>query len=251
MKQENRTGRTQMNQGIKDDKMKMQQENQQNRQMMGSGQVVPPGELNAFFKNPLTSDEKLTFKALMDAHQVARETLMKDATITPEVKATKMKELMTQHFSDLLAYVPTEKQDAFKKATLEKLAQMEKNQGIRQENQANRQEFKDNTKEKRQDFKTQVQAKKQALSDKNKELLTKAVSTLSLEKLQAILAKVEKILLVTKKEKVVAQLNEIGDMIQNKIDELTGTSSEDTIVSDILGTGATVNSSTTTSTVTQ
>ncbi len=269
MRQENQAGRAQMNQGIKDDRMKMeqgikddrmkmQQENMQNRQQMGSGQMMHPpmgtGELKNFLKNPLTTEEQVALKALLQSQQAEHEAIMKDATLTPEQKATKMKELMSAHMTALLAYVNTDKQEAFKKMMEEKMAMMKKNQENRQEfrdgAKEQRQEFKDGAKEQRQNFNTQVQTKKQALSEKNKALLTKAVNSLSLEKLQSILAKVEKVLSVTKKEKVLAQLNEIADIVQNKIDELTGTSSEDDVVGSILG-GDTQTTVTGTSTVTQ
>ncbi len=248
--------RQQMNQGIKDDKMKMMEENKQNRPMMGSGMTRPPmkegqmmgsgkmidegdmnkkppmdqgGELSMFMKNPLTTEEKTAFKNLMDAHMATKDAIMANTSLTLEQRATKMKDLMTQHFSDLIVYVAVDKEDAFKKATELQLVHMTKKQ-------ENRQEFKDSAKEQRQEFNTQAQAKKQALSDKNKIILIKTIDTLSLEKLQSILAKVEKALAVSKKERVLAQLNEIGDMVQNKIDELTGTSSEDSVLSDVLGT---------------
>jgi hypothetical protein len=248
MYQEIKTDRANMNQGIKDDKIKMQQENADNRQMGGGGMMKPSmgsgGELSTFLKNPLTPEERMGFKTLMDAHQAAREAIEKDTTLTREARATKMKELMTAHFSDLLVYIAADKQVAFKKAIEEKLAMMTKNQN-------NRQEFKEGAKEKRQEFKAQVQVEKQALSEKNRTQLEKAINTMTLEKLQTILARVAKVSAATKNERILSQLAEINVLIQDKIDAITGTSSEDTIVNDILGTNTSTNTNTTTSTVTQ
>lgn len=264
VKQEIKDEKVQIKQEIKDDRVQMKQENTENRQMMttGANKPMPTGELKNFLKNPLTTEEQTALKTLLQSQQAERDAIMKDTALTPDEKTTKMKELTTTQMNALLAYIPTEKQEAFKKMVTDKVTAIEKNQELRQENKENRQEFKDGAQEKRQEFKegaqekrqelkTQVQAKKQALSEKNKAILTKAVSSLSLERLQTILSKVEKAISATKKERVLAQLNEINDLVQSKIDELTGTSSEDDVLSDILGTDSTTTTNTETTTITQ
>ena len=108
-----------------------------------------------------------------------------------------------------------------------------------------RKDFNEGVKEKRQDMKNQVQAAKKALSEKNRAFLEKAVSVLSLERLQLIITKVEKTLSLAKKERVIAQLNEISEIVQNKINELTGSSSEDDVLNNVLGTDITSTGTTT------
>jgi hypothetical protein len=242
MQKENQANRTQMNQEIKKDKEKMQQTNMQNKQMMGNGLTTPPGELSTFLKNPLTQDEKVALKAIMDSHQIARETIMKDTTLSPADKANKMKGLMLAHFDAIFSYIATDKVDAFKKTTADMIAMVEKNQGLRQENKDNRQEFKDSAKETRQEFKKLVETQKQVLSEKLKGQLTMAIEKLSVEKLEKILSNIEKVvvkigatnLAQEKKDRILAQVSEIKTIVQEKINSLSGNSSEGNILNEIL-----------------
>jgi hypothetical protein len=242
MQKENQANRTQMNQEIRNNKEKMQQTNMQNKQMMGNGATNPTGELSTFFKTPLTQDEKVAFKAIMDAHQVARETIMKDTSLSPADRVSKMKSLMAAHFEAILSYIATDKVDAFNKTTANMIAMMEKNQGLRQENKDNRQEFKDNAKETRQDYKKQVEVQKQALSEKIKGQLTMAIEKLNAEKLEKILSNIEKVvvkigatnLAQEKKDRILAQVFEIKSIVQEKINSLSGNSLEGNILNEIL-----------------
>lgn len=260
MHQEIRDGRMQMNQEIRDGRVQVKQENAQNRQMMKNNMTknpMPTGELKNFLKNPLTPEEQNALKALMKKQQSEHEALIKDTTLSPEEKAEKMKDLMTSHITAMLAYIDTDKQDAFKKMMEEKISMMVKNQELRRENENNRQEFNQRAKEKREEFRTQAQAKKQALSKKLHGQLVKAIEKLSTEKLSKILANVDKVaakiessnLVQAKKDRFLAQLEEIKTIIQNKIDELAEGISDESIIKEVLSdsttssaTGTTVDS---------
>jgi hypothetical protein len=257
--------RAQMNQKINDDKMKMQQENVQNREMMGSGMIKPPigtGELKSFLRNPLTSEEQTALKSLLQTQQTERDTIIKDTTLTPVEKEVKMKELMTTHMTALLSYISTDKQDAFKKMIVDQVAMMQKNQDLRQENKDNQQKFKDGVKEQRQEFKKEVQAKKQALSENLHTQLTAAIEKLPVEKLNRVIANIEKAvtkitsssLTQEKKDNFLAQLEEIKGLIQDKIDTLSGTTSGINLNEILNGTGPAdtgTGTTTTSGTVTQ
>ncbi|EKD44676.1 MAG: hypothetical protein ACD_71C00049G0001 [uncultured bacterium (gcode 4)] len=247
-----------MKQEVKDQKIEMKQEGMMVPQIMGNDFGKSPmlaRELGGFLRTPLTKEEQDAVVALLRAQQLERDVIMADVSLTMEAKATKIRELTSTHMTALLVYISTDKQDLFKKIMEERMSMMAKKPEVRkefkEEIKQQKQEFKEGVKEKKQEFKKEVQAKKQALSEKNKAILTKAVTALSLERLQAILAKVEKALTVAKKERVIDQLNEIGDMLQSKIDELTGASSEEDVLWDILGTTDTTTAGTGTTTVTQ
>lgn len=244
MNHEIKDDRMEMNHEIKDDKMKMHQENMDNRQMMGSGMThhVSTGELKNFLRNPLTSEEQLALKALIKTHKTELKSLKKDETLTTEQKAGEMQKLMSVHMTSMLAYISTEKQDAFKKMMEEKMAMMTKKEELRTENKENREEFKEESKEKRQEFKKEAQTKKQALSEKLRGQLTSAIERFPVEKLNKVLANVDKVvtkivssaLSSEKKERLLAQLEEIRMVIQDKIDMFKGDISEGNILTNVL-----------------
>lgn len=144
---------------------------------------------------------------------------------------------------------------------------MEQNQALRKENQDNRQEFRQGAQEQRQAFRGQVQAKKQALSEKLRGQLIAVVAKLTQENLTKVLANVDKVVMKInastlaqeKKDHLLAQLEEIRTVIQDKLDALTGTSSEGNILNEVLSgvaptdssTGSTASTGTGTTTVIQ
>lgn len=243
MRQEIKSERKEMNQEIKDDRMKMKQENKDNRHMMGSGMHMPTAELKDFLRNPLTADEQVALKAIMKAHHADHETLMKDAALTPEEKMAKMKELMTAHVTAMLPYISAEKVEAFKKMMEERMAMMGKKHEIREENKENREEFKEGAKEKRQEFRGDVKEKRKALSEKLQKQLVAALDKLPLEKIQKVLVNVDAAmarikassLVAEKKDRVLAQLQDIKDMVQDRIDELTNGTSDASLLEEVLG----------------
>lgn len=242
MRQEVNGERKEMNQGIKDDRMKMKQENKDNKQMMGSGIHMPTADLKDFLKNPLTAEEQVALKALMKAHHADHEALMKDTVLTPEEKMAKMKELMTVHMTAMLPYISADKVDAFKKMMEEKMAMMGKKHETRKENKENREEFKEGAKEKRQEFREDVKEKKKALSEKLQKQLIAALDKLPLEKIQKVLVNVDvamaritaSSLVTEKKDRILAQLQDIKDMVQERIDELTSGTSDASLLEEVL-----------------
>ena len=257
-----RADRAQMNQDIKEGRKDMQQENAQNRQMMGTGGNLGTAELKNFLKTPLTTEEQTSLKTLLQANMKAHMDVIKDTTLTSTGRIAKLTELFTNHITALLPYIATDKQNAFKKIMEERIAIMIKNQTLHGTNKENRQEFRDDVKEQRQDFKNEAQAKRKALSEKLHKQLEAIVEKLSLEKLNKVITNIEKVVekvktsasTAEKKARVLAQLEEIRTVIQDKIDMLTGANPEGTILDEVLsgvtndGTGTT---STGTTSITQ
>lgn len=175
---------------------------------------------------------------------------MDDTSLAMEEKAIKMRELTSTHMTALLAYISTDKQDLFKKIMEERMSMMAKNQEVRkefkEEVKQQKKEFKEEIKGQKQEFKKEIQAKKRALSEKNRTVLDKVIGTLPIERLQGILTKVEKALTIAKKERVIDQLKEIQELLQTKIDELTGGSSEENLLNDILSDDTATSTGTTT-----
>ena len=229
-----RTDRAQMNQNIKEGRKNMQQENAQNRQMMGTGGSLGTAELKNFLKTPLTAEEQASLKVLLQANMKAHMDVIKDTTLTSTGRIAKLTELFTNHITALLPYIATDKQDTFKKMMEERIAVMVKNQTLHGTNKENRQEFRDGAKEQRQDFRNDAQAKRKALSDTLRKQLETIVEKLSLEKLNKVITNIEKVVekakastsTEVKKARVLAQLEEIRTVIQDKIDILTGANPE-------------------------
>lgn len=234
-------------------------------QMNGNdGMVRPPmptGELKNFLKDPLTTEERDALKTLLQTQQKERQAIMEDTTITPEEKATQMKALITTQMTAMLVYVSTDKQDAFKKMMDERVSMVGKNQEMHKDNkdgQNKGQEMKTEGKDKKDDMKGKMkgekQEKKQALSEKLRSQLDKAVSLLPVEKLNKVLANIDKaVTKVTtstlsqeKKDRFLAQLEEIRTIIQDKIDELAGNLSSGNILNEVLS-GVTTDTGTGTS----
>lgn len=113
---------------------------------------------------------------------------------------------------------------------------------MKQENEDDRQEFKKEVKEKKQEFKQQMQEKKRALSEKLHGQLMAVVEKLTQEKLTRVLANIDKAVAkinastVTqaRKDRFLAQLEEIRTIIQDKLDALTGNNPIGNILSEVL-----------------
>lgn len=132
---------------------------------------------------------------------------------------------------------------------------------MRQEMKDAYQEVKNQVQTKKQEVKQMIQTKKRALSEKLHGQLTVAIEKLSVERLNKVLANIDKaVTKVTtsslsqeKKDRLLAQLEEIRVIIQDKVAALTGGVSEGNILTDILsGTESTTPAAdTTTGAVTQ
>ncbi len=118
----------------------------------------------------------------------------------------------------------------------------EERKNIEQKNKEQLMEFKDKAKEQRQEFKQETKAKRKALSEKLHTQLVAAIENIALEKLNRVLSNIDKAvtkinastLVQAKKDNFLAQLEEIRAIIQNKIDAMTGVSSETNIVDEVL-----------------
>lgn len=287
--QENRDERTQGNIEIKNERMKMnqttqginnirktgeqkvrqvqrtadslkKQENDDNRPMMGTGQIMPlpaplgTGELKNFLRDPLTQEEQTALKTLLQAQQAERDAILKDTTLTPETRTTKLQDLRTSHLTALLIYVSTDKQEAFKKMMDEKMTPMLKNPEPRRENRDNRQDMRSGSEDQKQEIRNQMQTKKRALSETLHKQLIRAIEKFDGEKLNKVLVNIEKAvtkitsstLAQERKDRFLAQLAEIKTIIQDKIDTLNGTNPEENILNDVLSDTMTNTGTTTT-----
>jgi len=114
----------------------------------------------------------------------------------------------------------------------------EERKGLEQKNKEQRMEFNDRAKEQRKE----MQAKKKALSDKLHGQLIKAIEKLPQTKLEKVLSNIDKAVTKvssstldqTKKDRFLAQLEEIKVIIQEKIDALTGNASEELNLGELL-----------------
>lgn len=206
------------------------QEIEANKEKIKANNEAFKEERKSIEKPVLTDEQKAELKSIMDSHKVQADEIKKTVeagTLTRDEAALKLEALRNSTYESVKALLWND--ELAQKLLWMKKETMEKNKELRDDNKEIRQDFKQQREDLRVKYKEQFTKAVWSRLDKMDQTKLQTVLT----RIDAAIAKVEANtnLSQTNKDKLLAQLNALKDLINEK---LGNTSTEDSIDVDAL-----------------